>query len=61
MNDPMQSAGFGVPSEDPIQTQPADLEDKERSMQGLVAAIGWAVCVVSAAAVFVIVFVKPGV
>ena len=56
MNDAMQDAGLGVPTDEPIPTQPADLEDKERSMQGLVAALGWAVCVVSAAALFVIVF-----
>lgn len=60
MTDPMQDAGLGVPSEEPIPTEPADLEDEQRSMQGMVAALGWAVCVVCAAAVFVMVFVRPG-
>lgn len=46
--------------DEPIPTEPADLEDEQRSTQGMVAALGWAVCVVCAAAVFVMVFVRSG-
>lgn len=34
MNDTMQDAGLGVPSQEPIHTEPADLDDMRRETEG---------------------------